>query len=160
MNAQHHHTSGNGSSLAETLGTGRRSISGRNKRRSLSAALDPLFVKERAAITGKRRALFEHLENRRMLSVAGSLDQTFGTGGLLTTNLASNGNDEAYSIALQSGGYVVAGGANGQGAFGLARYSGSGSLLSNVEAAISAPGQAQAVTVLPDGKILAAGYSF
>src|SRR5258708_1448028 len=104
MNAQHHHTSGNGSSSDQILGTGRQSSSGGSKRRSLSAAIDPLFAKDRATTTSKRRALFEHLENRRMLSVAGSLDQTFGTGGLLTTNLASNGNDEAYSIALQSGG--------------------------------------------------------
>ncbi|HSV12672.1 MAG TPA: hypothetical protein VLI90_00320, partial [Tepidisphaeraceae bacterium] len=122
-------------------------------RSPIAAAVASLF---------KRRAMFERLEDRTMLSVAGDIDQTFGVAGLRTTNFAGNGNDEAYSVALQSGGnYVVAGGTSGQTAFGLSRYSSAGTLLSSTEASgIGAPGQAQAVAVLPDGGIIAAGYSF
>ena len=44
------------------------------------------------------------------LNAAGVLDMTFGTGGLVKTDLSSNKNDYATSIAIQSDGKVVVAG--------------------------------------------------
>ncbi len=60
----------------------------------------------------------------------GSLDNTFGTGGKLTTDFG--GADQGYSVAIQSNGkIVVAGNTNNGGSnidFALARYNSDGSL--------------------------------
>jgi uncharacterized delta-60 repeat protein len=56
----------------------------------------------------------------------GTLDTTFGSGGIITTEFGPGGSD-ASSVALQSDGkIVVAGGANGD--FALARYNSNGTL--------------------------------
>jgi uncharacterized delta-60 repeat protein len=146
-------TSDDGLSTGGNRHQGKRNKTDRRRSR-IAAALAPLFK--------RRRPMFERLEDRTMLSVAGDLDQNFGVGGLRTTNFASNANDEAYSVALQSGGnYVVAGATNNQTAFGLSRYSSSGTLLSSAEVSITGPGQAQSVAVLPGSAgIITAGYSF
>ncbi len=60
----------------------------------------------------------------------GSLDTSFGTGGKVTTDFASD-NDGAYSIAIQPDGKIVAAGfavINGKSNFALARYNTDGSL--------------------------------
>jgi len=54
----------------------------------------------------------------------GSLDSTFGTGGKVTTAFGTS-NDEAYSVAIQSDGKIVAAGSSNNGAnydFALVRY--------------------------------------
>jgi uncharacterized delta-60 repeat protein len=62
----------------------------------------------------------------------GSLDGTFGIGGLVTTQFASGSQDFGQSIALQSDGKIVLGGYSNQGLFdtyfALARYNTDGSL--------------------------------
>jgi uncharacterized delta-60 repeat protein len=62
----------------------------------------------------------------------GALDPTFGTGGKVTTALGS-GADEAYGVALQSDGKIVAAGLGSNGSdqdFGVARYLGDSADLS------------------------------
>jgi uncharacterized delta-60 repeat protein len=58
----------------------------------------------------------------------GSLDATFGTGGLVTTNFNGSSNDVAKAMALQSDGKIIAAGySNGAGTgddFAVARYIG------------------------------------
>ena len=69
------------------------------------------------------------LEDRCLLS-AGALDTTFGSGGIVTTNLTS-GSDYAYGALLQSNGDIIAYGFAGLkhgGGNALARYTPSGSL--------------------------------
>ena len=53
----------------------------------------------------------------------GSLDDTFGTGGKVTTTTVSTTSDRAHAVAVQSDGKIVAAGESGND-FGLARYLG------------------------------------
>jgi uncharacterized delta-60 repeat protein len=64
------------------------------------------------------------LEVRSLLSGAGSLDPSFGTGGVVTTALGS-GSSHAYAVALQSDGKIVAAG-DSSGGFTVARYTPAG----------------------------------
>ncbi len=60
----------------------------------------------------------------------GTLDNTFGTTGIVTTAIGSQ-NDEAFSIAIQSDGKIIAGGYTSNGSnydFALVRYNTDGSL--------------------------------
>jgi hypothetical protein len=81
---------------------------------------------KRASIV--RRAthtVLESLEGRRLLS-AGSLDTSFGNGGIVTTSFNGSTNDLVDSaIHLQSGKSLVAGTSNGNEL--LARYNADGS---------------------------------
>jgi len=96
----------------------------------------------------------------------GSLDTSFDFDGKVSTDF-SNSNDECYSIALQSNGKIVAAGYSGNtNDFALARYNSDGSLDSSfgsggkVNTSISSGYDvSDAVVILSDGKILAAGYS-
>jgi uncharacterized delta-60 repeat protein len=94
----------------------------------------------------------------------GSLDETFGTGGKVTTDFF-NSSDICYSIALQPDGKIVAAGVM-SGNFALARYNPDGSLdtdfAENGKINFDFFGHddsAQAVA-LQDGKILVAGYAY
>ena len=56
----------------------------------------------------------------------GSLDNTFGTGGKVTTAIGSS-DDEGYSVAIQSDGKILVAGYSGDGTnddFALVRYNG------------------------------------
>jgi uncharacterized delta-60 repeat protein len=94
----------------------------------------------------------------------GVLDPTFNDDGKVRTDLTSNG-DAASGVALQPDGkIVVAGGANDDRVFGLARYnvdgaldstfSGDGKLTTNVTSGLDF---AWEVALQADGKIVAAG---
>jgi uncharacterized delta-60 repeat protein len=98
----------------------------------------------------------------------GSLDTGFGAGGKVTTDFG--GDDDGYSVALQTDGkIVVAGssrGANNASYFSLARYNSDGSL----DTGFGAGGKVttefdagwaggHAVALQTDGKIVVAGYS-
>ena len=99
----------------------------------------------------------------------GSLDTNFDTDGKLTTAIGS-GDDIAWSVAVQSGGKIVAAGtsSNGDnGDFALVRYNSDGSLDTNFDsdgkvttAVGSGDDIAYSVAVQSDGKIVAAGYSY
>ena len=61
----------------------------------------------------------------------GSLDGTFGTGGIVTTDINSGSNDLAYSVAIQPDGKIVVGGISGTVGsydFVVVRYNSDGSL--------------------------------
>jgi uncharacterized delta-60 repeat protein len=96
-------------------------------------------------------------------TTAGSLDTTFGTGGIVTTDI--DDEDEANSVVLQSDGkIVVAGEADGD--FAVVRYTtagvldttfggGDGKVTTNIAGAASA----NSVVLQSDGKIVVAGYA-
>jgi uncharacterized delta-60 repeat protein len=96
----------------------------------------------------------------------GDLDSTFGSGGKVTTDFAGN-RDQAFAVALQTDGKIVAAGSaivsGGQTDFALARYNSDGSLDSTfgsggkVTTDFGGNDQAVAVAIQPDGKIVAAG---
>lgn len=96
-------------------------------------------------------------------TASGELDQTFGTNGKVTTDFSNS--DEGLSVALQSDGRIlVAGFANNQKVFAMARYETNGSLdttfgsLGKVTANPTAGEDvATAVAVQPDGRIILAG---
>ena len=98
----------------------------------------------------------------------GTLDNTFGTGGIVTLDVSGGSNDYANGVAIQSDGkIVVAGGTDATGNTDvlLARYTTSGTLdttfdtdgivTSNVGGTIN--DYASAVALQPDGKIVVAG---
>jgi uncharacterized delta-60 repeat protein len=101
----------------------------------------------------------------------GSLDQSFGSGGVVTTAFGPS-RDGANAVALQPDGKIVAAGfSNGSGPndigtydFALARYNADGSLDTsfNSSGKVTTPigpgfDEAFAVAVEPDGKIVAIG---
>jgi uncharacterized delta-60 repeat protein len=98
----------------------------------------------------------------------GSLDDGFGTGGKVTTAI-NDQTDVAWSIAIDTAGRLVVGGTVfvGDGAFGIARYLPDGSLDTSFGSGGSvidpfadagfAQAEIAALTLQPDGKIVAAG---
>jgi uncharacterized delta-60 repeat protein len=105
----------------------------------------------------------------------GSADSTFGNGGMVTTNINFN-DDQAYALALQSDGKVVAAGRRGiqiepsqqrKGNVALARYNPDGSLDTTFGTGgkvVTDFGQglesyALEVVIQPDGKLVIAGES-
>jgi uncharacterized delta-60 repeat protein len=102
----------------------------------------------------------------------GSLDSGFGSGGKVVTDFFG-ARDQAFSVALQPDGkIVVAGRANTsfevQSDFALARYNPDGSLDTSfgsggkvtTEFSGSSDGEATALALQPDGKIIVAGSAF
>jgi uncharacterized delta-60 repeat protein len=105
----------------------------------------------------------------------GSVDPTFGNGGIATTNINID-DDYAYAIALQSDGKIVAAGRRGiqfypteqrKGNVALARYNPDGSLdttFGNGGTVVNDFGQglesyALQLLIQPDGKLVIAGES-
>jgi uncharacterized delta-60 repeat protein len=114
---------------------------------------------------------FEVLEERAVLS-AGTLDPSFGTGGLVTTDVPSSSVDRAYDAvtAVQADGKILVAGTSTQYLTGydftVARYHSDGTLDKDFGIdgrAVTAihPGNgddyAHAVVIQADGKILVAG---
>lgn len=100
----------------------------------------------------------------------GSLDHSFGSGGLVTTGIGPLGIATANALVLQSDGKIVAAGSNaydpGGGAFALARYNpdgsldnsfGSGGIVITDIGPAYVYAQAHALTIQPDGRLVAAG---
>jgi uncharacterized delta-60 repeat protein len=94
----------------------------------------------------------------------GSLDTSFGSGGKVVTDVC--GCYQALNaLAIQGDGKIVAAGvalASSQGSFTLARYSADGILdpsFGSGGKVLTAFGNAYAVAIQGDGKIVAAGYS-
>jgi uncharacterized delta-60 repeat protein len=92
------------------------------------------------------------------------LDPTFGDGGLITTDFAE-GNDSAYSLAIDSNNKIVVVGAS-VGAFAVARYNPDGSLDTNfgdggkvTTAFASGDATGHSVAIANDSKIVVAGES-
>jgi uncharacterized delta-60 repeat protein len=97
----------------------------------------------------------------------GSLDNSFGTNGKVTTAIGS-GRDEAIDIAIQSDGKIVVAGMSHNGTdldFAVVRYEADGSLDSGfgtggkVTTDIGVDDEVRALAIQSDGKIVAVGYS-
>ncbi|MFO0012166.1 MAG: hypothetical protein ACK553_05440, partial [Planctomycetota bacterium] len=94
----------------------------------------------------------------------GDLDITFDGDGRVTTNLGSS-YDEAYSVAIQSDGKIVAAGSS-YNDLALARYNSDGPLDTTfdgdgkVTTAVGSSSAARSVVIQSDGKIVVAGTSW
>ena len=101
---------------------------------------------------------------------SGSLDTSFGTGGIVKTGITANQDDDANAVAVQSDGKILAAGdtlnGNGDYDFALTRYKPDGSLDTGfgnggiVTTDVTTTGKddfAYAVAIQSDGKIIAAG---
>jgi uncharacterized delta-60 repeat protein len=101
------------------------------------------------------------------LPLAGSLDPSFGSGGVVTHSLGSNGYPIFGGIAVQPDGKIVVAGGGSVGVHGplLARYLPNGSpdpsfgVGGYVETPSAYWSAADAVALQPDGKIVVAGRS-
>ncbi len=102
-------------------------------------------------------------------NVDGSLDNTFGTKGIVTTAALPSANspeeDEIHSLAVQSDGKIIVSGYS-YGGFALARYNSDGSLDNTfgtngiVITSISGEDYDNSVALQSDGKIVTAGTSY
>jgi uncharacterized delta-60 repeat protein len=104
-------------------------------------------------------------------NTGGTLDTTFGSGGLVATNMPSPGTCKATAVAIQSNGEIVAAGnAPGNGtvppSFGVATYTAAGALdpgfggTGVVTTAIGTGAKAASVLVQPaDGKVVVVGWA-
>ena len=101
---------------------------------------------------------------------AGALDTAFGGGDGLVTTPFGTADDEAYAVALQPDGKIVAVGRSSNGTntdFALARYDAGGTLdtgFGGGDGLVTTPvgtgaDDAYAVALQPDGKIIVAGLS-
>ena len=102
----------------------------------------------------------------------GSLDNSFGTGGKVTTSFGSVGSDVviAHAIAIQADGKIVAAGRSfgNFNKFALARYNTNGSLDTSfgtggkltTQISSNSNDEAYAVAIQSDGKIVVGGRSF
>src|ERR1700733_72061 len=101
---------------------------------------------------------------------SGSLDSTFGTGGVVTTQIGSS--SDGYAVQLQSGGQIVVGGfasVSGVSNFAVARYNTNGTLDTTFNSSGTLPGTvtttigsqaiAYALGIQSSGAIVAAGTS-
>lgn len=96
---------------------------------------------------------------------AASLDPTFGSAGVTSTAFGSYG--AAARVVIQPDGRIVAAGQNALGEFALARYTTSGALDTSFNGtgqvtttpSGSCSGQARALALQSDGKIVVAGAS-
>ena len=100
-------------------------------------------------------------------NVDGSLDPTFGNGGVVFT-YAFYGSGGSYDVVIQPDGKIVAAGydAGNDGGFAVYRYNTDGSLDTSFggDGTVITPigsccAYARSVVLQPDGKIVAAGYS-
>jgi len=102
----------------------------------------------------------------------GSLDMSFGTGGLVLTDFSGGGsNDDARALAIQTDGKIVAAGrsnADGSNDFALARYDtdgsldigfGSGGIVVTDFSGGGSNDQARSMAIQTDGKIVVGGFS-
>ncbi len=98
----------------------------------------------------------------------GSLDTSFGTGGIVTTPFSAGSKDEGLDVAVQSDGRIVVVGRSAASGidfdFAIARYSadgnldpsfgGDGTVITDFGAGLAT---ARAVVIQPDGRILVVG---
>jgi uncharacterized delta-60 repeat protein len=101
-------------------------------------------------ITGDNFILYRH-------NADGSLDPSFGGGGLAITNIYGNSSDGIKALAIQPDGKIVAAGRAG-GDIGVARFNSNGTLNGKVRVdSMAFYDEARAVAIQADGKIVVAG---
>jgi uncharacterized delta-60 repeat protein len=122
-----------------------------------------------AGSSGNRREGRRHMALARY-ATSGRLDRSFGAGGQVLTSFGSRSQSSARAVAVQADGKVVLAGEvnprQGQGEFGLARYTARGRLdprfghggkvLTHFGSRRNLSG-ASALAIQPDGKIVALG---
>jgi uncharacterized delta-60 repeat protein len=98
-------------------------------------------------------------------TAAGRLDRRFGTGGEVLADFGARSDSWARAVAVQRDGKIVAAGAMGPrrrgGSLALVRYTRAGKLdpsFGRNGKVLTRDGQAGAVAIQADGKIVAAGY--
>jgi uncharacterized delta-60 repeat protein len=105
------------------------------------------------------------------LNLDGTLDSTFGSGGMVFTDFAGLG-DQAYAVTVDTdgsivvGGHAVLGSSNDQMKFALVRYTANGQLSSGFgtggKVTAGLPGYANSIrkqiSIQPDEKIVIGGY--
>ncbi len=98
----------------------------------------------------------------------GTLDVSFGTGGIVTTPIGAN-SDRGFSVAIQTDGKIMVAGSSYNGTnedFALVRYGTDGTLDASfgtggkVRTVITSEDWGSAVAIQTDGKIIVAGSSF
>ena len=93
------------------------------------------------------------------LNTDGSLDSSFGTSGMATTNFGNNSGSLFYAVTVQSDGKILAAAQNGS-QLALARYSSNGTLDSSfgsggvVITSLAGSSYPRSVAVQSDGKIV------
>ncbi len=98
----------------------------------------------------------------------GSLDTSFNSTGMVTTDIGTNSGDIAYSVALQTDGKIIVAGTTNPGGnntnFALARYNTNGSLDTSFNTTgkvitdfAGSHDEARAVVIQADGKIIVGG---
>jgi uncharacterized delta-60 repeat protein len=94
----------------------------------------------------------------------GSLDTSFGGGGMVTTSFGGFEFERAFGVAIQPDGRIVVAGFSGSD-FALARYKRDGSLDNSFDSDgkvitdFGSEDSARSVAIQPDGKIVAAGHA-
>lgn len=92
----------------------------------------------------------------------GTLDTSFGTGGIVTTDVANDGWDRAYALVLQPDGKLLAAGTS-ESDFALVRYNADGtpdvSFGTGGKVTTNMGDDAYALVLQPDGKVVAGGHS-
>src|SRR5437660_697142 len=132
--------------------------------------LSPRKTRRPAATPSRRASHLPHLEvlEDRCLLSGGSLDPTFGGGGVVTTLIGTGGL--AYAVAVQPDGKIVVAGEAAPSAgsfayhFALARYNANGTLDTTfgsggkvVSALGTGESDVRGVALQADGKIVVAG---
>lgn len=97
-------------------------------------------------------------------TATGALDTTFGTGGIVTTDIGSSTVDGAYGVAVQPDGKIIVVGTSAN-KFAIVRYTAAGVLDSTfgtggkTTTSLSGTSIAYDVVIQSDGKIVVAGVS-
>jgi uncharacterized delta-60 repeat protein len=97
---------------------------------------------------------------------SGDLDPTFGSGGITVTHI-SGASDDVYDVVVQPDGKIVVVGTAGYADLAIVRYDADGSLDTTFDGDgidtvdVYGMGDAgEAVALLPEGKIVVAGYTY
>ena len=137
----------------------------------ISTAADNIFfiaIQSDGKIVAAGNATFSGVQRFAIVryNTNGSLDNTFGTGGIVTTAIPGSGADGAGAVAIQSDGKIVAAGYtfNTTLDFAVVRYNANGTLDTSFDTdgiAIAPIGVgndvASAIVIQTDGKIVLAG---
>jgi uncharacterized delta-60 repeat protein len=147
-------------SLDPTFGVGGKAVNDLAGGHILAIALQPDGKIVAAGSDGSQFALARFRSD-------GSLDPTFGRGGIVRTDFDPSGLDRAQALALQPDGKIVAAGYSNAGNPALARYNRDGSLDATFGAGgkvrifVSAStGSATAIAIQHDGRIIIAANSY
>lgn len=123
----------------------------------------------RVVLAGYSETTLDHDFSLAGYTSNGTLDSTFGNGGVTATDFSGASDDIAYAMSLQSDEKLVVGGRTGQYPsfnFGVARYNSAGQLDQSfgtggkVATDLGSTEQGYAIALQPNGRIVLAGIAF